>query len=134
MFIDLSQHLQKCEALEIKFTSCLQQTTVEETFLQSINAEKSNLSVLLTSEHLLSAINERVIFLKAYEMAIVEGRAALAVAQSLLAEGMKAAANNIANESPPPLLQALESKLQDALSSLTQKMEEAKCVVQEFDG
>ncbi len=82
-------------------------------------------------------VNRRAIFLKAYQLAIGEGRIQLALAQSLLAEASKA--EKLKTNAQGSLLLSLDNQIQNAVSMLSNKIDEAKTIIKEinikdFDG
>lgn len=151
---ELNEHLKKCEALDNKFKQFLENAEFNEQALQAIDEEvriilldsfmnfllvlymsqKNTLLVFLTLENVLTDVNSRAIFLKAYHLAIGEGRIQLAVAQSLLAK-----ADKLKSDATSPLLLSLDKQIQDAVTMLSSKINEAMAIIQEinlkdFDG
>jgi uncharacterized alpha-E superfamily protein len=99
--------------------------------LQSLSEEKNDLSVILPSDAALTAVDSKLIFLKAYGMAVASGtRLRLELAENLVAEGRNVTLSHETDDAAASstLGTHLDLQVQSAIDNLEALVGNAKAV------
>jgi hypothetical protein len=115
--------------LESRIRSQLALSEADEALLQSLSEEKNELSVILPSDAALTAVDSKLIFLKAYGMSVAtDSRPRLELAENLVAEGRDVTLSHESDDAAATstLGTHLDLQVQSAIDSLEALVEEAR--------